>query len=73
MSAKLLEGKAVAEAVLDDVAARVVALKTKGIIPGLGTILVYRFNIIFTLESVGEIKLLPSVNNRRCIDFCDTQ
>jgi methylenetetrahydrofolate dehydrogenase (NADP+) / methenyltetrahydrofolate cyclohydrolase len=40
MSAKLLEGKPVAEAVLDDVAARVAALKKKGVIPGLGTILV---------------------------------
>ncbi len=40
MAAKLLEGKAVAEAVLEDVAARVVGLKSRGINPGLGTILV---------------------------------
>lgn len=40
MSAKLLEGKAVAETVLKDVAARVEALKIRGISPGLGTILV---------------------------------
>ncbi len=40
MAAKLLEGKVVAEAVLADVAGRVAALKTKGITPGLGTILV---------------------------------
>ncbi len=40
MSAKLLEGKAVAETVLKDVAARVEALKMRGISPGLGTILV---------------------------------
>ncbi|MEZ4598233.1 MAG: tetrahydrofolate dehydrogenase/cyclohydrolase catalytic domain-containing protein [Syntrophotaleaceae bacterium] len=40
MSAKLLEGKVVAEAVLKDVAERVAALKEKGVNPGLGTILV---------------------------------
>jgi methylenetetrahydrofolate dehydrogenase (NADP+)/methenyltetrahydrofolate cyclohydrolase len=40
MSAKLLEGKVVAEAVLTDVAVRVAALKEKGVNPGLGTILV---------------------------------
>ena len=40
MSAQLLEGKVVAEAVLNDVAAQVAILKTKGITPGLGTILV---------------------------------
>jgi len=40
MSAQLLEGKPVAEAVLDEVAARVDALKKKGVVPGLGTILV---------------------------------
>jgi methylenetetrahydrofolate dehydrogenase (NADP+)/methenyltetrahydrofolate cyclohydrolase len=40
MSAKLLEGKVVAEAVLTDVAVRVAALKGKGVNPGLGTILV---------------------------------
>lgn len=40
MSAKLLEGKVVADAVLQDVARRVAVLKEKGVIPGLGTILV---------------------------------
>lgn len=40
MSAKLLEGKIVAEAVLNDIAARVKVLQKKGIFPGLGTILV---------------------------------
>jgi methylenetetrahydrofolate dehydrogenase (NADP+) / methenyltetrahydrofolate cyclohydrolase len=40
MSAKLLEGKAVADAVLQDVARRVAVLKEKGVTPGLGTILV---------------------------------
>jgi methylenetetrahydrofolate dehydrogenase (NADP+) / methenyltetrahydrofolate cyclohydrolase len=40
MSAKLLEGKVVAEAVLNDVAVRVEKLKKQGISPGLGTILV---------------------------------
>ena len=40
MSARLLEGGPVAEAVLDDVRARVDALKAIGITPGLGTILV---------------------------------
>ena len=40
MSAEVLEGKPVAEAVLNDVTARVAALKKKGVIPGLGTILV---------------------------------
>lgn len=40
MSAKLLEGKVVAETVLKDVAARVESLKKLGISPGLGTILV---------------------------------
>ena len=40
MTAKLLEGKPVAEAVLDDVRRRVEALAAKGIAPGLGTILV---------------------------------
>lgn len=40
MSAQLLEGKPVAEAILDEVAARVAALKKKGVVPGLGTILV---------------------------------
>ncbi|MCP4757262.1 MAG: bifunctional 5,10-methylenetetrahydrofolate dehydrogenase/5,10-methenyltetrahydrofolate cyclohydrolase [Proteobacteria bacterium] len=40
MSAKLLEGKPVVEAVLDDVSARVDSLKKDGIVPGLGTILV---------------------------------
>lgn len=40
MAARLLEGKPVAEAVLADVATRVAALKARGIVPGLGTILV---------------------------------
>jgi methylenetetrahydrofolate dehydrogenase (NADP+)/methenyltetrahydrofolate cyclohydrolase len=40
MSAKLLEGKVVAEAVLHEVSERVANLKRKGITPGLGTILV---------------------------------
>jgi methylenetetrahydrofolate dehydrogenase (NADP+)/methenyltetrahydrofolate cyclohydrolase len=40
MIAKLLEGKPVADAVLDEVAARVDAMKKKGVVPGLGTILV---------------------------------
>jgi methylenetetrahydrofolate dehydrogenase (NADP+)/methenyltetrahydrofolate cyclohydrolase len=40
MTAKLLEGKPVADAVLGDVRRRVDALKARGITPGLGTILV---------------------------------
>ena len=40
MAAKLLEGKVVAEAVLEDVAARVAVLKGRDVTPGLGTILV---------------------------------
>jgi methylenetetrahydrofolate dehydrogenase (NADP+)/methenyltetrahydrofolate cyclohydrolase len=40
MPAKLLEGKVVAEAVLKDVAVRVEKLKSRGVSPGLGTILV---------------------------------
>lgn len=40
MSAKLLEGKPVAAAVLEDVKHRVDALRAKGVTPGLGTILV---------------------------------
>ncbi|MEJ2749889.1 MAG: tetrahydrofolate dehydrogenase/cyclohydrolase catalytic domain-containing protein [Anaerolineae bacterium] len=40
MSAKLMEGKVVAEAVLEEVSERVQALKKVGITPGLGTILV---------------------------------
>jgi len=40
MPAKLLEGKVVAEAVLNDVSVRVEILKKQGICPGLGTILV---------------------------------
>ncbi|PLY03714.1 MAG: bifunctional 5,10-methylene-tetrahydrofolate dehydrogenase/5,10-methylene-tetrahydrofolate cyclohydrolase [Desulfuromonas sp.] len=40
MSAKLLEGKVVAEAVLNEVATQVEGLKRKGVTPGLGTILV---------------------------------
>ncbi len=40
MTARLLEGKPVAEAVLQDAAARTRALRERGITPGLGTILV---------------------------------
>lgn len=40
MAARLLEGKAVADAVLADLRTRIEVLKTKGITPGLGTILV---------------------------------
>ncbi|WP_136420059.1 tetrahydrofolate dehydrogenase/cyclohydrolase catalytic domain-containing protein [Herbaspirillum sp. ST 5-3] len=40
MSAKLLEGKAVADAVLSEVASKVKKLKERGVTPGLGTILV---------------------------------
>ena len=40
MTAQLLEGKPVAEAVLRDVRARVEALEAKGVTPGLATILV---------------------------------
>ena len=40
MSARLLEGNVVAEAVLKQVAAQVEQLRKRGIIPGLGTILV---------------------------------
>ena len=40
MSARLLEGKPVAEAVLNDLQKRIEVLKTHRIIPGLGTILV---------------------------------
>jgi len=40
MPAKLLEGKPVADAVLDRVAARVAALRERGVVPGLATILV---------------------------------
>ncbi|MDP9794477.1 methylenetetrahydrofolate dehydrogenase (NADP+)/methenyltetrahydrofolate cyclohydrolase [Catenuloplanes nepalensis] len=40
MSARLLPGKPVADAVLEDVTARVAALKAKGVTPALATILV---------------------------------
>jgi len=40
MSAQILDGKALAAAIKADLAARVVALKAKGITPGLGTVLV---------------------------------
>lgn len=40
MAAELLEGKVVAEAVLEDVARRVAVMKERGVTPGLGTILV---------------------------------
>ena len=39
MTAQLLEGKPVADAVLEDVRRRVAALAAKGVVPGLGTIL----------------------------------
>ncbi len=40
MPAQFLDGKAVAAAVLEDVAKRATALRERGIVPGLGTILV---------------------------------
>jgi methylenetetrahydrofolate dehydrogenase (NADP+)/methenyltetrahydrofolate cyclohydrolase len=40
MAAQLLEGKPVAESVLEEVKERTAALSAKGVIPGLGTILV---------------------------------
>lgn len=40
MSARLLEGKVVSEAVFADLAKRIAVLKEKGVTPGLGTILV---------------------------------
>jgi methylenetetrahydrofolate dehydrogenase (NADP+)/methenyltetrahydrofolate cyclohydrolase len=40
MSAQILDGKALASAIKADLASRVVALKAKGITPGLGTVLV---------------------------------
>lgn len=40
MSAQILDGKALASAIKQDLAARTVALKAKGITPGLGTVLV---------------------------------
>ena len=40
MSAQILDGKALASAIKEDLAARTVALKAKGITPGLGTVLV---------------------------------
>jgi methylenetetrahydrofolate dehydrogenase (NADP+)/methenyltetrahydrofolate cyclohydrolase len=40
MSAQILDGKALAAAIKADLTARVVALKAKGITPGLGTVLV---------------------------------
>jgi methylenetetrahydrofolate dehydrogenase (NADP+)/methenyltetrahydrofolate cyclohydrolase len=40
MSAQILDGKALASAIKVDLATRVVALKAKGITPGLGTVLV---------------------------------
>jgi methylenetetrahydrofolate dehydrogenase (NADP+)/methenyltetrahydrofolate cyclohydrolase len=40
MSAQILDGKAVASAIKTELANRVVALKAKGITPGLGTVLV---------------------------------
>lgn len=40
MSAQILDGKALAASIKSDLAARTVALKAKGITPGLGTVLV---------------------------------
>jgi len=40
MSAQILDGKALAASIKEDLAARTVALKAKGITPGLGTVLV---------------------------------
>jgi methylenetetrahydrofolate dehydrogenase (NADP+) / methenyltetrahydrofolate cyclohydrolase len=40
MSAQILDGKALAASIKQDLAARTVALKAKGITPGLGTVLV---------------------------------
>ena len=40
MSAQILDGKALASAIKDDLSVRVAALKAKGVTPGLGTILV---------------------------------
>src|SRR5688500_17697958 len=40
MAAKLLEGKPVADGVMQRVAARVAALRSLGVVPGLATILV---------------------------------
>ena len=40
MSAEILDGKALAASIKSDLAARTVALKAKGITPGLGTVLV---------------------------------
>ena len=40
MSAQILDGKALASAIKTELTSRVVALKAKGITPGLGTVLV---------------------------------
>ena len=40
MSAQILDGKALASAIKADLAVRVRNLRSKGIIPGLGTVLV---------------------------------
>jgi len=40
MSAQILDGRALAASIKKDLAARTLALKSKGITPGLGTILV---------------------------------
>src|SRR6478736_4178812 len=40
MSAKLLEGKSVADGVMQQVTARTAALRARGVVPGLATILV---------------------------------
>ena len=40
MTARLLDGKATAAAVLDDLTTRVAALRERGIVPGLGTLIV---------------------------------
>lgn len=40
MSAQILDGKALAQSIKSDLAIRVLALKAKGVVPGLGTVLV---------------------------------
>ena len=40
MSARLLDGKATASAIKGELAVRVAALRERGLVPGLGTVLV---------------------------------
>src|SRR5690349_3003100 len=40
MSAKLLEGKPVADSVMSNVTARTASLRSRGVVPGLATVLV---------------------------------